>query len=53
MEKIKMYSPEKGQEVYDENATAKGPNLKIGNNFELAKFIGKRIKKHKSPATVA
>jgi IS30 family transposase len=52
-EKIEVYSPEKGQEVYEQNATAKGPDLKIGNNSELAKFIEKRIKKHKSPAAVA
>ena len=50
---IEVYSPEKGQEVYDHNSTGKGPNLKIGTNDELAKFIEKRIKAHKSPAAVA
>ena len=50
---IEIYSPEKGQEVYDNNATAKGPDLKIGKNKKLAKFIEEGIKNHKSPAAIA
>lgn len=47
------YVPEKGQEIYELNNTAKGPDLKIGKNKKLAKFIEKRIKENRSPVVVA
>lgn len=47
------YIPERAQEVYEQNNTAKGPDLKIGKNKELAEFIEERIKNHRSPAAIA
>jgi IS30 family transposase len=49
----KEYSPQKAQRIYEQNNTAKGPDLKIGKNKELAKFIEKQILKLRSPAAVA
>ena len=52
-EKI-VYSSDRGQDVHDLNATAKGPQLKLGKNRELVEFTRKRIVKHKeSPDVVA
>jgi IS30 family transposase len=49
-----VYSSDKGQDVHDLNATAKGPQLKLGNHRDLAEFIRIRILDHKeSPAVVA
>ena len=47
------YSARKGQKVYEENNTAKGRNLKIGKNKDLAKFIEEKILELRSPAAVA
>ena len=47
------YIPKRGQEVYEQNNTAKGPDLKIGKNKELAEVIEEKIKNRKSPAAVA
>ena len=39
-----------GQNVYDNNGTAKGPGLKIGKDHKLANFLEKAIgKERKSP----
>ena len=35
----KEYSAEAAQKDYDEKATAKGPNLKIGNDYALVEYI--------------
>ena len=49
-----VYSSDRGQDVYDLNATAKGPELKLGKNRELVEFTRKRIVEHKeSPSVVA
>ena len=48
----KEYVPDKAQEIYDQNSTAKGPDLKIGANKELAEFIEEKIKEKRSPAAV-
>ena len=49
-----VYSSERGQDVYDLNATAKGPELKLGANRELVEFVCHRIVEHKeSPDVVA
>ena len=49
-----VYSSDRGQDVHDLNATAKGAELKLGHNHELAEFIRCRIVKHKeSPDVVA
>lgn len=40
---IKRYSPDKAQERYRINQTAKGAPLKIGNDFEFVRFVEKRI----------
>jgi len=49
-----VYSSDRGQDVHDLNATAKGPQLKLGKNREMVKFIRERIVQHKeSPAVVA
>lgn len=43
------YSADLGQNIYDEKGTAKGPNLKIGNNHKLVEAIEKRIQNKYSP----
>ncbi len=49
-----VYSSDRGQDVYDLNATAKGKNLKLGSNREMVKFISTRIVHHReSPDVVA
>ena len=49
-----VYSSDRGQDVHDQNATAKGPDLKIGCNHATAEFIRCRIVEHKeSPDVVA
>ena len=50
----RVYSSDRGQDVYDLNATAKGPDLKLGANRELVEFIRHRIAERKeSPDVVA
>lgn len=45
------YSPEQANRKYRENLEAKGPDLKIGNDHELAEFLEKMILEEKhSPA---
>jgi IS30 family transposase len=53
--RVKMvYSSDRGQDVHDLNATARGPDLKLGANRELVDFVRERIVKHKeSPDVVA
>jgi IS30 family transposase len=49
-----VYSSDRGQDVHDLNATARGPGLKLGRNYLLAEFIRCRIVEHKeSPDVVA
>ena len=49
-----VYSSDRGQDLYDLNATAKGPQLKLGANHALAEHIAERIINHKeSPDVVA
>jgi transposase, IS30 family len=49
-----VYSSDRGQDVHDLNATARGPSLKLGRNYLLAEFIRCRIVEHKeSPDVVA
>ncbi len=49
-----VYSSDRGQDVHDLNATAKGPDLKLGANHELAEFVSERILEYKeSPDVVA
>ena len=49
-----VYNSDRGQDIHDENATAKGPQLKLGSNRKLVTFIRTHIKKGKeSPAVVA
>ena len=49
-----VYSSDRGQDVHDLNATAKGPDLKLGSNRNLVEFVRKRIVEHKeSPDVVA
>jgi IS30 family transposase len=49
-----VYSSDRGQDVHDLNATAKGPDLKLGCHHETAEFIRCRIVEHKeSPDVVA
>jgi len=51
---VYVYSSDRGQDVYDQNATAKGPGLKIGCNHDTAEFIRCRIVDHReSPDVVA
>ena len=49
-----VYSSDRGQDVHDMNATAKGPGLKLGKDYQLAEFIRCRIVERKeSPDVVA
>jgi IS30 family transposase len=49
-----VYSSDRGQDVHDLNATARGPQLKLGSNAELVQFVCHRIVEHKeSPDVVA
>ena len=49
-----VYSSDRGQDVHDLNATAKGPQLKLGANHEMVRYVRLRIVKHEeSPAVVA
>ena len=50
---ILVYSADIAEGRYRYNLTGKGPNLKIGNNFELKKYIEVSIKKNKlSPEVI-
>jgi len=53
--RVKMvYSSDRGQDLHDLNATAKGSQLKLGSNRDLVRFIRTRIIDQKeSPAVVA
>ena len=46
------YCAEVAQRKNEENETAKGTNLKIGNDMKLANFIEKEIKEEKSSPEV-
>lgn len=49
----RVYSSDRGQDVHDLNATAKGPPLKLGANRDLVDFVRVRIVQHReSPAVV-
>jgi len=49
-----VYSSDRGQDLSDLNATAKGPALKLASHHETAEFIRYRIVEHKeSPDVVA
>jgi len=49
-----VYNSDRGQDIHDLNATAKGPQLKLGRNLVLVEFVRERIADHKeSPAVVA
>jgi transposase, IS30 family len=49
-----VYSSDRGQDIHDLNATAKGPELKLGANHQLVEFVRERILKHKeAPDVVA
>lgn len=49
-----VYSSDRGQDVHDLNATAKGPQLKLGANYEAVEFVRTRIVDHKeSPDVVS
>lgn len=49
---IYVYSAEVAQRKNEESETAKGTNLKIGNDIKLANFIEKEIKEEKSSPEV-
>jgi IS30 family transposase len=54
LREVRVYSSDRGQDVHDLNATAKGPNLKLGSNYELVDFVRERILVNKeSPDVVA
>lgn len=44
---IYVYSADVAQSKYDYNKTGKGPQLKLGNDYELKEYIEKGIKKDK------
>src|SRR6056297_2237234 len=48
-----VYDYEIAQQVHDNNATAKGPNLKIDKNHEIAQFIEKKVSEKYSPEVIA
>jgi len=48
------YVANKAQDVYENNATAKGPSIKIAHDHDLAEFIEDKIKEGKrSPEVIA
>lgn len=50
----KVYSSDRGQDIYDLNASAKGPQLKLGKNWNIVEFIRFCIVDHKdSPDVIA
>ncbi|MGY9105091.1 MAG: IS30 family transposase [Alphaproteobacteria bacterium] len=50
----RVYSSDRAQDVHDENATAKGPQLKLGSNQKLVAYVYLRIIEFKeSPDVVA
>jgi IS30 family transposase len=49
-----VYSSDRGQDVHDLNATARGPELKLGRNHCMAELVRSRIVEHReSPDVVA
>jgi IS30 family transposase len=49
-----VYSSDRGQDVHDLNATAKGPQLKLKTNRQMVSYVRSRIVDHReSPAVVA
>lgn len=53
-EEIYVYSADIAQKKYNYYIRAKGPNLKIGNDYELKEYIEKSIKEDKkSPEVIA
>ena len=49
-----VYRSDRGQEVYDLNATAKGPQLKLGKHRDAAEYIREQIVERRcSPEVVA
>jgi IS30 family transposase len=53
--RVKMvYSSDRGQDMHDLNATAKGSQLKLGSNRDLVEFVRSRIiDQREAPAVVA
>jgi IS30 family transposase len=50
----RVYSSDRGQDVHDLNATAKGSQLKLGSNLDLVEFVRSRIiDQREAPAVVA
>ena len=47
-----VYSSDRGQEVHELNATARGPDLKLGRNYALAEFIRCRLVEHRESPDV-
>lgn len=41
--RIKAYSPNKAQDLYDKNMSVHGVEIKLGNDYEFADYIEKRI----------
>ena len=47
------YVARKGQQIYDNNATAKGPKIKIAKEYEMANYIEEKIVEDKySPEVI-
>ena len=54
LEEIWVYSADVAQQKYEYYLKAKGPNLKIANDYELKEYVEKSIKKdRKSPEVIA
>jgi len=49
----KEYDAKKGQKKYENNATAKGPKIKIAKDHKLAKFIEEQIRDNYSPEVIS
>lgn len=49
----KEYVAARGQEIYDNNATAKGPKIKLAKEHKLADFIEEKIEENYSPEVIA
>lgn len=52
LEEVMVYCADTAQRKYEENLAAKGPDLKIGNDHELAKFLEDKMRGVQEDGTV-
>lgn len=52
-EEIEKYNPDEAERRYRENLSAKGPGLKIGNDFELIEYLEEKMLDKDNPRSPA